>query len=759
MIDSLKWYLVLQGLGILGLPIAFRLFAPLPSRGYVFAKPLALLLAGYLFWIAGMFGFLANSTAGIVLAIVVVAGLSARLAWEDRAEIAAFIRGNLSLIAASEIVLAAFFVFGLVFRAYNPALNYTEKPMDLLFLNSVLRSPDFPPNDPWLSGYGISYYYFGYLLVSIVARLADVGAGVAFNVALASIIGMSAAGAFTITYDLIGLGERSRARPLARKAVFAIALLGALLVVVAGNYEGVVEFLNARGIGSSELYQMLGIKNLPPTHVSAAWFPDDNWWWWRASRVLATRDIEVIDEFPFFSFLIADLHPHVMALPYALMAVAAALAIFAEERAAATMRRWQSLLVPIVCGALGFLNSWDFPTYTGLVIAGFALNRARRSGWSSQTVSDTAGFGLFVGGLGLLMYLPFYLTFSSQASGIAVAGPLVPRTTFPQLILFWGFFLFCACAFILAHGRVVRDALLGRWGWRIFAGVLMLLLVFVALVQWWSAAAAILVLAAAIPLALSRATDATDADRNMPDSGAVFAALLLTLAFGLIFVVEFVYIRDSFGTRMNTVFKFYYQAWVLLALASAYAVYIIATRPAPVWRAAGLALSALAFAGTLVYPAAAFATQTNQLQRDDVTLDGAAYMVQYHRADAAAIEWLRVNAPPSAVVLEAVGGQYSEYGRVSSQTGIPTVLGWPGHELQWRGNGDEAARREPVVQRIYTSRNADEVRELLGAYGVTHIFVGELEHAKYGTAMPMTSMTSVAEKIYDRLGTAIYRVR
>ena len=177
----------------------------------------------------------------------------------------------------------------------------------------------------------------------------------------------------------------------------------------------------------------------------------------------------------------------------------------------------------------------------------------------------------------------------------------------------------------------------------------------------------------------------------------------------------------------------------------------------PARQLAWLAPLGLLLAGVLIYPLASFATQTQNGGRA-LTLDGTAYM-QAHPGDAAAIAWLRGHAPADAVLVEAVGGEYSEYGRVAVQTGIPALLGWAGHELQWRGNGDEPARREPLVRTVYTSANAEELRTIFARYGVTFVFVGELEKAKYGMAIPLATLPSLADKVFDQQGTAVYRIK
>jgi uncharacterized membrane protein len=248
---------------------------------------------------------------------------------------------------------------------------------------------------------------------------------------------------------------------------------------------------------------------------------------------------------------------------------------------------------------------------------------------------------------------------------------------------------------------------------------------------------------------------------------------MLCVGFALILVVEFFFIGDTFGTRMNTVFKFYYQAWTLIAIASAYLVHqLITPHPLqgtyvqpptsnlqrPVFNIVWFLLFIPLFIATLLYPIAAFATQTSNLQNTPF-LDGMENLRRYHAGDSAALEWLQKNAPPEAVIVEAVGGDYTDHGRIAARTGIPSVLNWGGHELQWRGNGDEAARREPDVRDLYTSPDLKRVRELLQKYSVTHIVGGDLERAKYGAAFPFTRFTDLTEKVFDEKGTAIWRVK
>jgi hypothetical protein len=195
----------------------------------------------------------------------------------------------------------------------------------------------------------------------------------------------------------------------------------------------------------------------------------------------------------------------------------------------------------------------------------------------------------------------------------------------------------------------------------------------------------------------------TDSPIYLPNLPVItFALLTLLTALLLTFSVEFVYLRDTFGTRMNTVFKFYFQAWVLLALVASFSVVYLARFAGRALRWGGLTVVTLLVVAGLFYPVFATYTRAERFNTQP-TLDGTAYLARQNPADAAAVDWLRHNVPGVATVLEAHGGSYTYAGRISAQTGLPTLLGWEGHELQWRGNTVEQDQRKPILERIYGS--------------------------------------------------------
>jgi YYY domain-containing protein len=233
-----------------------------------------------------------------------------------------------------------------------------------------------------------------------------------------------------------------------------------------------------------------------------------------------------------------------------------------------------------------------------------------------------------------------------------------------------------------------------------------------------------------------------------------FVLLLLTTGALLALAVEFVYIKDQFGTRMNTVFKFYFQTWILWGIGGAFALATFIRRGGVGSVLVVSVATVLIFAG-LLYLILAIPKRAGE-QGDSVTLDGTAYLVQDHAADYAAISWLNAHVGDAPVILEAPGGGYAYEGRVSAHTGLPTVLGWAGHERQWRGSYDEQARRQEDIETLYTSVNAAEVLALLNKYDIRYVYVGPLERSLYPVE-GLAKFAGMMDIVYESDGVVIYQ--
>jgi len=807
MLDFLLFWFAIQLFSLAALPLAWRLFAFLPDRGYASAKALGLLGVGYLLWLGATFGLLRNSAGGVLLSLITFAVIGL---WFGRAGLRPDEEGKRSLlthlqeqrvyILVVELLFLLAFAAWTYFRAHNPDIAGTEKPMEFAFLNGILNSSQFPPRDVWLSGYGISYYYFGYVILNALVLLTGVTSSVAFNLGLAMIFALTLLGAFSLAYNLVTGDEAS---PAGQVRGWLYGLLSALFVGILGNLEGVLEALHARGWMSPAMHAFFDIKELATAPVTGSWnLGSGHWWWWRASRTIHDYDFtrsfdqEVIDEFPMFSFLLGDMHPHVLTIPFVLLAIALALNIFRrpsapilpepevddEEwveperesevdrwsgwqdawgtvRSAFGFGGWGIVIYGIALGALSFLNTTDFPIYLFLLTLAYALRRGFDGlsiVWRLVREVALAFIGLFL--VGVLAYLPFYLGFSSQVNGFLpnVYNP----TRFVQYFLMFGPFLFLlAIMLVAAYGRTdVGKKTLGKWLlWTLLLPALFLsFTIIVALLLPGARAFTEQVLRAPaaeiIPRILSirltapftwlivgllLATIGALASRvwfkleRRPGRQLVFVLAMFFTALLLTYGSEFVYIRDTFGTRMNTIFKFYYQAWIMMAVASVYALYYINTRAGTVLRVVAQALTVILVLGGLIYPLFAIPSKANGFQSEP-SLDGARFVRIYRPDEAAVIDWLVENTPADAVIVEAPGGSYTDFNTISAHSGRATLLGWGGHELQWRGSYDLPGQREPVIEMIYQNQDSAGVRQAVSDFDIDYLIVGPRELAKYG---------------------------
>jgi YYY domain-containing protein len=830
----LAWYLVIQLISLAVLPLSLRLFVHLPDRGYVFAKSLGILLVGFLFWWSYSFGLVNNNTGGAWLSVIVIALVSYwfgrsiwQQAWQQRRLPVSF-----SYVGLVEGLFLVGFIAWAIVRAYDPAVNHTEQPMDLMFINSIFSSGEFPPQDAWLAGYGISYYYFGYWLLALLARLSGQLPEVAYNLGQASWFGLLLLGAFGVGYNLLAWSADGE-NDAPQVAVFG-GILAALMVGVAGNGQALFEWLYANGYALERLVAWFDVYNFPENaSVTNEWYIGYDWWWWRSSRVIEDLDllgnhIEVIDEFPMFSYILGDNHPHVLAMPIVLLVIGLAQNLFMQPWDArcdadlvpnnpdSLFGGWRILdLVPmgsagmlvlaIATGSLIFFNTWDFPPYWALivvstfVVALFVKGQAGRRPWGS------AVFGAAVMGLTLtlgtvLLFLPYFLTAQSQANGII--PNLFHPTRLPQFLLMFGPALLALIALLLLAWRPLRP----RWSVLFLSATLIygLPLIFLGLMtgaasrssygierlaglplppgvtshseiilqRWtsdpWTFVVVGGLLAGVTTLVWTRLTLGHERQAPLPRP-TFFVMLLAGLGLALVFVPEFVYLRDNFGTRMNTIFKFYYQAWLLFGLSGSYAI-VQALRPrqgpsgfARVAAGATATCAILMVLVGLIYPVAGVYSKTSGFRSDSPTFDATAHLSREAPAELAAAQWIRANTAPVALVLEGKGASYrADTNRISTMTGRPTLLGWDGHESQWRGSayGEMAAGRVEAIETIYRADSVDAIVQTLLIWDIDYVYVGPLERRVYGvTPAGEQRLASAMELVFSDGEVRIYRRR
>jgi uncharacterized membrane protein len=364
-----------------------------------------------------------------------------------------------------------------------------------------------------------------------------------------------------------------------------------------------------------------------------------------------------------------------------------------------------------------------------------------------------------------LMYLPFFIGFDSQAGG------LVPNFMFPtrgaQLWVMWGTLFVALFAYLISltrnHSANWRAGIFSALGVVLVLLIAMFALGFVGLklkpdliepivaaqglsVSGFIAASmtrrlayigslltmlALLTPALAFLLADHR-LPTTDDETSMAVSrqpSAVFVLLLIALGSLLIIGPDFVYLSDNFGWRINTIFKFYYQAWIVLSLASAYGTVVLLHQLRGAANVIFSVMVTLVLIVGLAYPVFGFITKTNGFNPPfEYTLDDFDRVQRENPDEAAAMLWLR--SAPDGVIAEAVGGAYSAYARVSIYTGLPTVLGWGNHEGQWRDYALQGSRAQDI-EALYTSPDWVTTQAIIERYNIRYIYIGNLERSTY----------------------------
>ncbi|MBI4236141.1 MAG: hypothetical protein HY688_02130, partial [Chloroflexi bacterium] len=801
---ALVWLLAFEAIAFAGLPLSLRVFRPLPDRGYLLSKTLSLLLVAYLVWLGASLRLVPFSHWSVLLAAGLLAALSVLVAYRTRRELAYLLRSRWRLFLGLEVLFLLAFAGFTLLRAANPDLWHPwrggEKPMDLAYLTAVVRSTYMPPYDPWFSGGYLNYYYFGQFLVATLVRLTGIVPEVAFNLAVPLFWALALGGAFSLVYNLTEASRNPRRLlPLSRGPLLA-GLAGAALVALAGNLDGAIQVVErmrdalgpalAIGEGPWETGQAL-VRAL----TQALDWPSDGYW--RASRMIAVPGSISITEFPFFTFLFADLHAHLLALPLTLLALglAVALALSIHLGRGAPSHLLPLGLLGLVLGALFATNSWDFPTYLFVAPVGVALANLNRGTplWRTAAWSGVTAVALLA--LSIFTFLPFLR--SNEAFYTKIV-PSPEQTPLRSYLTIFGLPLFIlVSALVMALWRLATSSVSAHRGEGAAEPVAPSRLA--GRRRLWGALAVALgsVALAASIAALGYSVVAFNVLLLLGLSAVIFAPgtplpqrlgfALGGLALLLIAAVDLVAIDDHL-VRMNTIFRVYLQAWVLLGLAGGYLLWWVAQEgafrglrrsPPKVLLATGLVLLALSAAA---YPVLATkARLADRFQPLPLTLDGMAYMEKGSYGEVngisvalaperEALEWLRDHVDGTPVVAEAVLPPppndipyYRPLSRVAVYTGLPIVMGWPWHQTQQRGIGivePQVQQRMNDVRELFSSPSPDRARAIMGAYGVEYVYVGQLERAYYpAEGLAKFARMPELEAAYSTQQVTIYRLR
>lgn len=688
----LKWFFAFFVIGAAFLPLTFSIFENFKDKGYIFSKIIGLGFISYFVFIISFLHLIKFSEISVFLSLFTFFLINYSYFIYKKKNIFNIIRKNIKVIILEEIIFLIALLFWVFVRSNLPDIHGLEKFMDFGFLNSILRSDYFPPKDMWYTSMPINYYYFGHLMAAVITKLSNIPSFISYNLMLATLFALTFTASFSIGLNLLDL-KKNALKPI------VAGIVSAIFVSFAGNLTTIYAFFKAY-VPADKPVPFWQLPFLPFSFPNGFWYPN------------ATRFIPfTIHEFPIYSFVVSDLHGHVLDIPFVLLIIAISFTFFMNGK----ITKLNLILLSFILSIMYMTNVWDGLIYLllGFIFIMFLCFYQNGKKWIFSLVNlyhSLKSFFIILVGF-IAFSIPFSIHFKPFASGIGILctptfltkigkiGPFLfevnhcQKSPIWQLLLLYGFFYFFVFSFIVF--------IKFKKGYKI--------------------------------------------SRN-----DFFILILIILSTVLIIVPELIYVKDIYPMhyRANTMFKLTYEAFIMLSISAGYIlVKIISNVKNKIILALFTVTTLILVSLVIIYPYFAINSYYRNLSNYQ-SLDGTAYLSSLYPQDYKLINWINKNIKGQPVILEASGDSYTDYARISANTGLPTVIGWSVHEWLWRGTYDVASPRISDVEALYTSNDINKVKSLLTKYNISYVVVSTLEKDKY---------PNLNEKKFETFGKIVFK--
>lgn len=678
-----SWYMVSLGIGMMFMPLTAAIFPGFKDKGWIFSKILAILFTGYLTWVLGtVFHIRFSRLTCFVVLLFCFAGnliLAARTGYDRKID--------MKRMVFEELLFLGVFLFWVYLIGFNPDAYGTEKFMDYGIVQSMVHSEELPPEDIWYAGETLNYYYGGQYFTAFLSKLTGLPVEMTYNLMRAFIPAVM----FVCVFLLVGqmIGDKVR-------GAVAGGIISAVCCVFAGN-------------GHYIIYRIMvpALDTLFVRNSKAYWFPDSTRYIGYNPEVPGDYTIH---EFPAYSFILGDLHAHMINIIFVILLLAV-LYVYLKNK-----KRGPALITgAFLVGMFQWTNYWDFVIYSVVIgITVFTRNIIQEKGNWKGLLLD--GLVVFAGAI--LVPLPFNSTFQSIYKGVGVAEHHTPLY---QFFILWGIPVATVLLFI------------GILAWEIYKKI-----------------------------KEKRARNNISIISRL-DRADIYIFLLSGCALGLILIPEIVYVRDIYeasSARANTMFKLTYQAFILFSVCSGYIFIRALSTKIQRKKQVRIIVGGLLFLQLLTvgYSANGIKSWFHGFPAPEARkgLDATGFLdTDEFIEDKKAVLYLRKNVK-DGVVLEAHGPSYSGFGRVSVVTGLPTVAGWYTHEWLWRDDTELLNERIADVETIYTSEDPEEIKDLIEKYQISYIFYGTKEMEKYA-GDNLSVLKEIGDIEYEDEDTVIFK--
>lgn len=731
-IAFLQWWAVVAGLGLIFLPITCMLFGRFHDKGYLFSKVLGIAFVSYLMWLLSSVKLMRFTPLSCIICVAFGLLLNVLLfLWQQRnlrkkrkqhdnleQRVPIWKNRTLDVILVEEILFFGVFLLFTYIRCFKPEAYGTEKFMDYGFMTSMMRSEYMPPQDFWFSGTKLNYYYVGQYMAVFLTKLSFVKVADAYNLMLMMVGAFALVLPYSLGYNVILQFIKNRESKSRMIPVLGGILSGAGVCIAGNMHYPIFQWLEPA------VRKFFGIE---PSDVKY-WFPD-------ATRYIGyhpeTTD-KTIHEFPAYSFVLGDLHAHVINIMLVLSVLGILFAWLIDRQ----QSKEQSdpvlkeifhpaiIAISFLIGLFHMTNFWDFPIYYVVSGAVILFSNLIVYNFKGKALWLTALQGITVYLISEVVCLPFTLNFDQISTNLCLTES---RTPLNQLIILWGLPIYVVICFIAAlvtdHRKVIKSTEEVKK-----------------------------------PVFLTFLSSLSASD--------LFILVLGLCAIGLVLLPELVYIQDIYSgeyKRANTMFKLTYQAFIMFGLCFGYILLRLLCYGRTKTQRRQAFFGMLLFLISLTYIQNAVNAWYGNIYRIEGKrgLDASAFMETTMPEDALAASWLNEHISGMPVVLEANGDSYSDYQRVSVITGLPTVLGWHTHEWLWKSDSGIVDARAADIEAIYTSLKKagedgdtytslqkNDILALLKKYDVSYIYVGKLEQEKY-SEINQGMLKSLGEVVFE----------